>query len=105
MSSPKAKKSTVKKQTKTNAPEINKITKGDCVEVLRATPKGSIDMIFADPPYNLQLGGDLHRPNNTKVDACDDHWDQFESLKVYDDFTREWLSAARDALKDEALFG
>ena len=58
-------------------------------------------MIFADPPYNLQLGGDLHRPNNTKVDACDDHWDQFDSYQVYDDFSREWLSAARDALKDD----
>lgn len=83
------------------APALNKITKGDCVEILNATPKGSIDMIFADPPYNLQLGGDLHRPNNTKVDACDDHWDQFDSLAVYDEFSREWLSAAREALKDD----
>ena len=91
MSSQKSKKSTA----------IDSIIKGDCIEVLKKTPKGSIDMIFADPPYNLQLGGDLHRPNNTKVDACDDHWDQFESYKVYDDFCRGWLSAARDALKDD----
>ncbi|HPD82439.1 MAG: site-specific DNA-methyltransferase [Alphaproteobacteria bacterium] len=97
MSSPKSKKSTNKMKT----PKINTITKGDCIEVLKATPKGSVDMIFADPPYNLQLGGDLHRPNNTKVDACDDHWDQFESLKAYDDFTRQWLAAARETLKDD----
>lgn len=58
-------------------------------------------MIFADPPYNLQLNGDLHRPNNTKVDAVDDHWDQFASFKDYDTFTRAWLSACRDALKDD----
>ena len=58
-------------------------------------------MIFADPPYNLQLGGELTRPNNSKVDACDDDWDKFDSLAVYDKFTREWLSAARDALHDD----
>jgi len=96
---PKTTKTT--KNKKITAPKINQITKGDCIEVLKATPAGSVDMIFADPPYNLQLGGDLHRPNNTKVDACDDHWDQFDSLKVYDDFTREWLSAARETLKDD----
>lgn len=71
---------------------------GDCVEHMKALPKESVDCIFADPPYNLQLGGDLHRPNNSKVDAVDNDWDQFDSLKVYDDFTREWLSAARDTL-------
>jgi modification methylase len=60
-----------------------------------------VDMIFADPPYNLQLKGDLHRPNNSKVDAVDDHWDQFDSFKDYDKFTRDWLSAARDALTDD----
>ena len=74
---------------------------GDCVENMRSLPNGSVDLIFADPPYNLQLGGDLHRPNNSKVDAVDDHWDQFESLKAYDEFTREWLSAAHDLLKDD----
>lgn len=58
-------------------------------------------MIFADPPYNLQLGGDLHRPDNSKVDAVDDDWDQFESLQAYDKFSREWLSAARDLLHDD----
>ncbi|NCO03199.1 MAG: site-specific DNA-methyltransferase [Alphaproteobacteria bacterium] len=101
MSSPKIKKSPENKKAKSNAPIINAITKGDSIEVLQNTPKGSIDMIFADPPYNLQLGGDLHRPNNTKVDACDDHWDQFDSYAAYDEFTRGWLSAARNALKDD----
>ncbi len=79
----------------------DRILQGDCIEIMKSLPKGSVDLVFADPPYNLQLGGDLHRPNNSLVDACDDHWDQFDSLKDYDKFTREWLSAARDALKDD----
>ncbi|MCB9989092.1 MAG: site-specific DNA-methyltransferase [Rhodospirillales bacterium] len=79
----------------------NTILQGECVEMMRSLPKESVDMVFADPPYNLQLGGDLHRPNNSKVDAVDDSWDQFDSMKAYDDFTREWLSAARDALKPD----
>ena len=74
---------------------------GDCVKLMEQLPNESVDLVFADPPYNLQLGGDLHRPNNSKVDAVDDDWDQFESLKVYDDFTRAWLSAARDCLKPD----
>ena len=79
----------------------NKILNGDCIEMMRSLPKGSVDMIFADPPYNLQLKGDLHRPNNSKVDASDDHWDQFSSFGEYDKFTREWLSAARDLLTED----
>ncbi len=79
----------------------NSIIQGDCVKVMNELEAGSVDLIFADPPYNLQLGGDLHRPNNSKVDAVNNDWDQFESLKTYDDFTREWLSAARHALKDD----
>jgi modification methylase len=79
----------------------NKIIKGECVDILRNLPPQSVDCIFADPPYNLQLNGDLHRPNNSKVDAVDDHWDQFDSLKAYDEFTRDWLSAARDVLTDD----
>ncbi len=78
-----------------------KIIVGDCVENMRSLPNESVDCIFADPPYNLQLGGDLHRPNNSKVDAVDNDWDQFESLQNYDEFTREWLSAARDTLKPD----
>ncbi|MEM9469744.1 MAG: site-specific DNA-methyltransferase [Pseudomonadota bacterium] len=97
MSNQKSKQLTNSKKT----PKVNAITKGDSIETLRRVPKGSVNMIFADPPYNLQLGGDLHRPNNTKVDACDDHWDQFDSYKAYDEFTRGWLSAAHDALDDD----
>lgn len=74
---------------------------GDCIEEMKALPEKSVDLIFADPPYNLQLGGDLHRPNNSKVDAVDNEWDKFDSIKAYDDFTREWLSAAKDTLKDD----
>jgi modification methylase len=73
---------------------------GDCVERMSALPEGCADLIFADPPYNLQLEGDLRRPDNSKVDAVDDSWDQFGSFADYDRFTREWLSAARRALKD-----
>ncbi len=74
---------------------------GDCVKLMRSIEKESVDMVFADPPYNLQLGGDLHRPNNTKVDAVDNDWDQFESLKTYDKFTKQWLGAARETLKPD----
>ena len=58
-------------------------------------------MIFADPPYNLQLEGELHRPNNTKVDAVDDDWDKFADFASYDRFTEQWLKAARRILKDD----
>ena len=64
-------------------------------------PEKSVDMIFADPPYNLQLGGDLFRPEGGRVDAVDDAWDKFESLATYDNFTREWLEQARRLLKDD----
>ena len=78
---------------------LDTILAGDCIEVMNSLPEGSIDLIFADPPYNLQLKGDLHRPDNSKVDAVDDAWDQFDSFKVYDQFTRDWLKAARRLLK------
>lgn len=78
---------------------LNTIMNGDCIEAMNALPENSVDLIFADPPYNLQLKGDLHRPDNSKVDAVDDHWDQFDSFKVYDDFSRAWLRAARRILK------
>ena len=73
---------------------------GDCIEQLRSLPDKSVDLVFADPPYNLQLGGELLRPDNSKVDAVDDEWDQFESFAAYDRFTREWLSECRRVLKD-----
>jgi modification methylase len=90
-----------KKDKKSTDFQLNKIYQGDCVELMKSIPKNSVDMIFADPPYNLQLKGDLHRPDQSKVDAVDDHWDQFDSLKDYDRFTRNWLQAARETLKED----
>jgi len=80
---------------------IDTILEGDCIAEMARLPDKSVDMIFADPPYNLQLGGDLFRPEGGKVDACDDDWDKFDSLATYDDFTREWLAEARRILKDD----
>ncbi len=78
---------------------LNQVLDGDCIKVMNSLPEGSVDLIFADPPYNLQLKGDLHRPDNSKVDAVDDAWDQFASFKAYDTFTQAWLKAARRLLK------
>ncbi|MGC4027032.1 MAG: site-specific DNA-methyltransferase [Mesorhizobium sp.] len=78
---------------------LNSILKGDCVAALNALPDKCVDLIFADPPYNLQLEGELHRPDQSKVDAVNDHWDQFDSFEAYDAFTRAWLLAARRVLK------
>ena len=77
------------------------ILQGDCIAEMARLPDKCVDMIFADPPYNLQLGGDLFRPEGGRVDAVDDDWDKFDSLAVYDDFTREWLFEARRILKDD----
>jgi len=79
----------------------NRILQGNCVKAMNALPEGSIDTIFADPPYNLQLEGDLFRPNNSKVDAVDNDWDQFDSFEAYDKFTEEWLTAARRVMKPD----
>ncbi len=81
--------------------DSNTIKLGDCVEILEAMPEASVDMVFADPPYNLQLEGELMRPNNSRVDGVDDAWDQFDSFAAYDAFTRAWLRAARRVLKDD----
>ena len=78
---------------------LNQIIAGDCTVAMNSLPAGSIDLIFADPPYNLQLKGDLHRPDNSLVDAVNDHWDQFASFAAYDRFTRDWLAAAKRLLK------
>ena len=80
--------------------KLDQVIEGDCVARMKALPEGCADLIFADPPYNLQLKGDLHRPDQSRVDAVDDHWDQFDSFADYDRFTRDWLSAARHVLKD-----
>src|SRR5215510_12462647 len=77
------------------------IMNGDCIAAMNTLPEASVDMIFADPPYNLQLEGELHRPNNTKVDAVDDDWDKFADFASYDRFSEEWLKAARRVLKDD----
>ena len=79
----------------------NEILNGDCIEIMNALPEKSVDLIFADPPYNLQLQGELTRPDQSKVDAVDDDWDQFASFADYDSFTRDWMSAARRILKDD----
>ena len=79
---------------------LDTIIQGDCIAEMARLPDKSVDMIFADPPYNLQLGGDLFRPEGSRVDAVDDEWDKFESLTAYDNFTREWLDQARRILKD-----
>ena len=77
----------------------NQIISGDCLDVLAQLPSESVDMVFADPPYNLQLKSDLRRPDNSRVDGVDDEWDRFESFRAYDAFTAEWLSQARRVLK------
>lgn len=79
---------------------INRIIPGDTVDILKHLPDNSIDLIFADPPYNLQLRGDLWRPNQTKVDAVTDSWDRFDSFEEYDRFSTSWLAQCRRILKD-----
>src|SRR5207244_6962109 len=85
-------------------PEIqaHRIVVGDCMAVMAKLPAESVDLVFADPPYNLQLQGDLKRPDDSRVDAVDDDWDKFSSFSAYDDFTRAWLIACRRVMKREA---
>ena len=94
--------SSQKKNLSAAKPQLNTILIGDCIDSLKTLPDQSVDLIFADPPYNLQLGGDLHRPDNSRVDGVDDEWDKFDSLKAYDQFTTEWLTECRRVLKDDA---
>ena len=97
---------------KKKAPAVNKadlplgqILDGDCVAAMRQLPDNSVDLVFADPPYNLQLGGDLNRPDGSHVDAVTDEWDRFDSFGTYDAFTRAWLAECRRVLKpDGALW-
>ncbi|MEM6354381.1 MAG: site-specific DNA-methyltransferase, partial [Pseudomonadota bacterium] len=77
------------------------ILTGDCIAVMEALPEGCADLVFADPPYNLQLRGELHRPTHSRVDGVEDAWDRFGSLAEYDAFTRAWLAAARRCLKPD----
>ncbi|HWA31195.1 MAG TPA: site-specific DNA-methyltransferase, partial [Rhizomicrobium sp.] len=83
------------------ADALDRVIEGDCVRSMNALPEACADLIFADPPYNLQLQSELHRPDQSKVDAVNDNWDQFSSFAEYDKFTREWLTAARRVLKPE----
>lgn len=80
---------------------LDTLLQGDCIAIMRTLPTASVDMIFADPPYNLQLGGDLFRPEGGRVDAVDDAWDHFDSYGAYDAFCREWLAEARRILKPD----
>ena len=80
---------------------LDRVIQGDCLEVLPTLPPESVDLVFADPPYNLQLSQALYRPNSTAVDGVDDRWDRFDGFADYDRFTRDWLSACRRVLKPE----
>ncbi|HEX2652693.1 MAG TPA: site-specific DNA-methyltransferase [Xanthobacteraceae bacterium] len=83
-------------------PELDRIIVGDCVAAMAALPAASADLVFADPPYNLQLQGDLKRPDDSRVNAVDDDWDKFASFEAYDAFTRAWLLACRRVMKPSA---
>lgn len=80
---------------------INTIINDDSIKIMNAMEENSVDLIFADPPYNLQLGDRLTRPDNTNVSGVYEEWDSFESLAAYDVYTREWLTAAKRVLKDD----
>src|SRR3546814_9644031 len=84
-----------------NARPLDTFIEGDCIAAMNALPENSVDLIFADPPYNLQLGGDLFRPEGGRVDAVTDEWDKFDTFQTYDSFTKEWLKAARRILKGD----
>src|SRR6201998_1828630 len=79
-----------------------RIIVGDCVAEMSKLPAASVDLVFADPPYNLQLKGDLKRPDESHVDAVNNDWDKFSSFAAYDDFTRAWLLACRRVMKPSA---
>ena len=80
---------------------INKIIQGDCIEVMKNIPDKSVDLIFADPPYNLQLKNELYRPDQSKVEGVFDAWDKFDSMEEYDKFTLAWLTECKRILKDK----
>src|SRR3546814_1600179 len=71
------------------------LIEGDCIAAMNAMPENSVDLIFADPPYNLQLGGDPFRPEGGRVDAVTDDWDKFDTFQTYDHFTQLWLKIGR----------
>ena len=79
---------------------INKIVNGNSLEVLKKIPDKTFDLIFADPPYNLQIGEKLERPDHSKVEGVNDKWDQFKNFKHYDNFCKTWLTECKRVLKD-----
>ena len=81
--------------------EDGTIIVGDCISAMQRLPEESVDLVFADPPYNLQLAGELHRPDNSRVDGVEEDWDKFADFATYDRFTRDWLAAARRVLKPD----
>jgi modification methylase len=81
---------------------LNEIIKGDCIEEMARLPSECVDLVFADPPYNLQLESRLSRPDQSRVDGVDDDWDKFASFSDYDNFTRAWLNGARRIMKRDA---
>src|SRR6266850_1568893 len=89
-------------RTKFECDPDSQIVVGDCVAEMSKLPASSVDLVFADPPYNLQLKGDLKRPDESHVDAVNDDWDKFSSFSAYDDFTRAWLLASRRVMKPSA---
>src|SRR6201988_2855241 len=84
------------------SPPSPRILIGDCVAEMTKLPAASVDLVFADPPYNLQLQGDLKRPDDSKVDAVDDEWDKFSSFAAYDAFPHAWITACRRVMKPNA---
>ena len=78
---------------------INRVLVGDCIDQMNKLPSESVDLIFADPPYNLQLNGELSRPDQSKVNGVNESWDQFESISDYDKYTKLWMTAAKRVLK------
>lgn len=82
-----------------NLPSFGSVLNGDCIDIMKSMPSDSVDVIFADPPYNLQLNNELLRPDNTVVNAVDDSWDKFESIQEYEEFTKKWMIEAKRILK------
>ncbi|MCQ2741659.1 MAG: site-specific DNA-methyltransferase, partial [Alphaproteobacteria bacterium] len=80
---------------------LDQVINADCVKVMNEMEEKSVDLIFADPPYNLQLGEALLRPDNSNVSGVYEEWDSFESMEAYDEYTKAWMSAARRVLKDD----
>ncbi|MFQ5562602.1 MAG: site-specific DNA-methyltransferase [Parvularculaceae bacterium] len=80
---------------------VDSVIESDCIDALKRLPDASVDLVFADPPYNLQLNGELKRPDDSRVDGVDDDWDKFSTLEDYDRFTRAWLAEARRVLKPD----